>query len=89
MKLGKLLKLGGQVYPWRLLNWRCVLLLGLRICCTLLVSLVILLLRLRILLRIFSLLVVAYCAGSAHNYRRAYGSGTQTSYGSSHYCSSA
>ncbi|MCU0486788.1 MAG: hypothetical protein MUC85_11850 [Anaerolineales bacterium] len=89
MKLGKLLKLGSQIYLWRLFNWRCILLLGLHICGALLISLIVLLLRHSILLCIFLLLVVAYCTGSAHNYRRAYGSGPNTRDWSSYHCSSA
>jgi hypothetical protein len=83
MQLGKLLKLGGQIWRRRLLNRRCVLhrrwwgiLLGLRIGYALLISLIVLLLRSSILLGIFLLLVVVYCTGSANDYRRTYGSGT-------------
>jgi hypothetical protein len=81
MKLGKLLKLGGQICPRRLLNWRYVLrrrlsiLLGLRIGCALLISLLVLLLRSSILLCISLLLRVSYSTGSAHDDCRAYGSG--------------
>jgi hypothetical protein len=89
--LGKLLKLGSQIYPGRLLDWRCVLfwgLLGLGIGYALLVSLLILLLCSRILLSIFLILVVSYSACSANNDRRAYHSSAYTSDRSSYHCSS-
>jgi hypothetical protein len=66
-----------------------ILLLGLRIGCALLISLIVLLLCSCILLRIFLLLVMAYCTGSANDYRRTYGSGSNASYRSSYHCSSA
>jgi hypothetical protein len=99
MKLGKLLKLGCQIGCRRLLNRCCVLhrrwwgiLLGLRIGYALLISLIILLLRSSILLRIFLLLVVsdraAYRYGCPSDDRCAYDSATNASYGSSHHCSS-
>jgi hypothetical protein len=95
MELGELLYLGRQICRRRLLNRSCVLrrgwsiLLGLRVGCALLICLIILLLLSRFLLRIFLLLVVVDCTGSANHDRRAYGSGAYTSYRSSHHCSSA
>jgi len=82
MKLGELLYLGCQICRRRLLNRSCVLrrgwsiLLGLRIGCALLISLIVLLLRSNFLLRIFLLLVVMDCTGRANHDCRAYGSGT-------------
>jgi hypothetical protein len=95
MKLGELLKLGHHVWRRCLLNRSCILhrgcsiLLGLRIGCALLIRLVILCLRSSILLRVLLLLAMVYCTGSADDNRRAYGSGTYTSYRSSHHGSSA
>jgi hypothetical protein len=95
MKLGELLYLGCQICRRRLLNRSCVLrrgwriLLGLRIGCALLISLIVLLLRSGILRRILLLLVVVYCTGSASHDRCAYNSATDASYRSSHHCSSA
>ena len=96
MQLGELLKLGCQIRAGRSSPRRrrrrivLLLLLGLRLCigCALLISLVVLLLRSRILLRIFLLLVVVYCTGSAGNDRCAYGNGSNASYRSSDHPSS-
>ena len=89
MKLGELLKLGGQVRCRSLRHRGWSILLLLCIGCTLLISLIILLLRSSILLRILLLLVVVYRTGSANDDRRTYDSGTYASYRSSHHCSSA
>ena len=95
MQLGKLLKLGSQVWRRSLLHRSCVLLrrgsilLGLCICCTLLICLIILLLRSSILLRVLLLLVVVYSTGCASHDRCAYDSPTYAGYRSSHRCSSA
>jgi hypothetical protein len=93
VQLDQLLKLGGQIGRGSLLDRGCILLwrwsiLLLRIGYTLLVSLVVLLLRSRILLRIFLLLVVVYCTGSAGDDRCTYGNGSNASYRSSDHPSS-
>jgi hypothetical protein len=86
MKLGELLKLGGQIWRRRSRRGRRILLLlSLRIGGALLIGFIVPLLGSSILLCIFLVLVMADCTSGAGDYRRANRYSSYTS--SSHYSS--